>query len=317
MNKKNIAIILIVVIIIIGVGAYFALGSSGSDDTVNIGYLPSDHYAALLIANATGQYENKGIKVNLVQFNNGGDLMTAAASGEIDVGYVGIPPTLSSISKGVPIKIVSSVLDEGSGIVVGKNSGISSIADLKGKKIATPGEASIQYMLLIYALQKAGLSKDDVSISAMKVSSMIDALKTNNIDGISSYEPFVTMPVEEGIGTEIASSHDILPGHPSCVVISTDDFINNHEDKLKDILRIHENTTKFINENPDEAAELLPSDIVSDVEVEKIAMKNEKFTYGLDDNYTKRVIDFMGIQIDLGLLKEALSTDKIFKIIDY
>ena len=72
----------------------------GSGDTVTIGYLPSDHDAALFVADAQGKYQENGINTKLVQFNNGGDLMTAMASGEVDVGYVGITPVLSSIAKG-------------------------------------------------------------------------------------------------------------------------------------------------------------------------------------------------------------------------
>ena len=51
---------------------------------------------------------------------------------------------------------------------VAKDSGISSVHDLEGKKIATPGEASIQHMLLTYYLEQNGMSIDDLKVSAMK-----------------------------------------------------------------------------------------------------------------------------------------------------
>ena len=88
--------------------------------------------------------------------------MTAMASGEVDVGYVGITPVLSSIEKGVPVKVISAAQTEGSGIVVAKNSDIDSVSDLAGKKVATPGEASIQHVLLSAYLKNNGLSLDDV-----------------------------------------------------------------------------------------------------------------------------------------------------------
>ncbi|KZX12217.1 ABC transporter substrate-binding protein [Methanobrevibacter filiformis] len=313
MDKKIIAIIALIVIIIVGAGAYFSLGgSNSSSNVVSIGYMPSDHHAALLIANATNQFEDKGIKVNLVQFNNGGDLMAAMASGDLDVGYVGITPALSSIAKGVPVKVISSVQNEGSGIVVSNESKISDIAGLKGKQVATPGASSIQYMLLLYALEKNGLKKEDLSISDMKVASMVDALKTKKIDGIVSYEPYVTQPVETGIGKEIASSEDILPGHPCCVIVAREDFIKNNENQTKAILDIHENATKYIKENPEEAVKLLPSDLFKE-NIEKNAIKNIKFTSGIDDSYVNKVLDFMNIEIDMGLLKKPLTQAQIFQ----
>ena len=265
MDNKIIAII-VAVIAIVAIGGYFLMG--GANDTVTIGYLPSDHDAALFVADAQGKFAENNINTKLVQFNNGGDLMTAMASGDVDIGYVGITPVLSSIEKGVPVKVISAAQTEGSGIVVAKDSGINSVSDLAGKKIATPGDASIQHMLLKYYLGQNGMSIDDLKVSAMKVPSMNDALKTGKIDGMITFEPYVTIAEENGAEVFVDSS-EILPNHPCCVVVASDDFIKNHENETKTILEIHENATAYINNNTDEAAGLLPADIVKDVEIEK------------------------------------------------
>ena len=308
MDKKIIAIV-VAVIAVVAVGGYFLLG--GANETVTIGYLPSDHDAALFVADAQGKFAKNGINTKLVQFNNGGDLMTAMASGEVDVGYVGITPVLSSIEKGVPVKVISAAQTEGSGIVVSKDSGISSVADLAGKKIATPGEASIQHMLLKYYLSENGMSIDDVKVSAMKVPSMNDALKTNKIDGMITFEPYVTIAKENG-ATVLVNSSVILPGHPCCVVAASDKFLDAHPNETKKILEIHKNATAFINNNTDEAAGLLPDNIVSNVELEKKALAGFPLISGLDKDFKKDVMDFMNLEVDLGVLKKPISEDKIF-----
>ncbi|SEL03972.1 NitT/TauT family transport system substrate-binding protein [Methanobrevibacter gottschalkii] len=308
MDKKIIAII-VVFIAIVAIGGYFLLG--GGSDNVTIGYLPSDHDAALFVADAQGQYAKNGINTKLVQFNNGGDLMTAMASGEVDVGYVGITPVLSSIEKGVPVKVISAAQTEGSGIVVAKNSGINSVFDLEGKKIATPGEASIQHMLLQYYLKQNGIDIKDVKVSAMKVPSMNDALKTNNIDGMITFEPYVSIAEKNGAKVLVDSS-EILPNHPCCVVVASDKFLDEHPNETQKILDIHKNATDYINNNTDEAAELLPSDIVSDVDVEKQALAGFPFISGLNDTYKQNVMEFMNLEVELGVLKKPLSEDKIF-----
>ncbi len=307
MDNKIIAII-VAIIAIAAVGAFFLMGSG---DTVTIGYLPSDHDAALFVADAQGQFASNGIKTNLVQFNNGGDLMTAMASGDVDVGYVGITPVLASIQKGVPVKVISAAQTDGSGLVVSKNSGISSVQDLAGKSIATPGEASIQYMLLQYYLEQNGMSLKDLKVSSMKVPSMNDALKTNKIDGMITFEPYVTIAEKNG-ATVLAGSQDILPDHPCCVVVASDKFLEEHPNETNTILKIHENATNFINNNSDEAASMIPSDIVSDVEVEKVAISSFPFISGLDDSFKQDVMDFMNLEVDLGVLKQPISQDKIF-----
>nr|WP_295161396.1 ABC transporter substrate-binding protein [uncultured Methanobrevibacter sp.] len=308
MDKKIIAII-IAVVAIVAIGGYFLMG--GGSDTVTIGYLPSDHDAALFVADAQGKYAENGINTKLVQFNNGGDLMTAMASGDVDVGYVGITPVLSSIEKGVPIKVISAAQTEGSGIVVAKNSNINSVSDLAGKKIATPGEASIQHMLLTYYLEQNGMSINDVKVSAMKVPSMNDALKTNKIDGMITFEPYVSIAEKNGAKV-LVDSADILPNHPCCVVVASDKFIKDHPNETNTILEIHKNATDFINNNTDEAATLLPSDIVSDVEVEKSAIAGFPFISGLNESFKDDVNDFMNLEVELGVLKKPISEDKIF-----
>lgn len=310
MDKKIIAIIAIVVIALVAVGAYFAMGSG--DDTITIGHLPSDHDTAMYVAEAQKQYEAQGLKVKTVQFNNGGDLMNAMASGDVDVGYVGITPVLSSIEKGVPVKVVSGAQIEGSGVVVSADSGINSLADLKGKKIGTPGAATIQNMIITYALNQSGVSTDDVELVAMKAAQMTDALKAGQIDAMICWEPYSSIAVNNGYGKLLENTSEIIPGHPCCVVAASQSFIDNHPDELKKILAIHENATDFTNENPTEAAALLPDDIVPDKDLQAGIIADTTFVSGLDDDYKQKVMDFMQLGVDLGLLKEPISEDKIF-----
>ena len=320
MNKK------ITFILVLALAAFLVMGSAsaglfdflgGGDDTVKIGYLPSDHDAALFVADAQGLYAEKNITTELVQFNNGGDLMTAMASGEVDVGYVGIAPVLSSVEKGVPVKVISSAQTEGSGIVVTKNSGIHSAADLKGKSIATPGEASIQYVLLSYYLKQNGLSTDDLNISAMKVPSMNDALKTGKIDGIITFQPYVSIAANDSNNQVLADSVAILPNHPCCVVVASDDFIKNHKDTAKDIVAIHENATNFINENvkngsADKVVKLLPEDIVADPALEAQSLASFPFISGLDNSFKADVDAFQKLEVDIGILNSTASHKDLY-----
>ena len=319
MNKK------ITFVLVLALAAFLVMGSAsaglfdflGGDDTVKIGYLPSDHDAALFVADQQGLFEEKNISVELVQFNNGGDLMTAMASGDVDVGYVGISPVLSSVAAGVPVKVISSAQTEGSGIVVTQDSGISDASDLAGKTIATPGEASIQHVLLSYYLEQNGLSLDDINESAMKVPSINDALKTNNIPGAITFQPYVSIAEANDNIEELADSSEILPGHPCCVVVASQDFLDNHADQAKLIIEIHENATQFINDNiengtTDKVVELLPEDIVTDPVVEAQSLESFPFIFGLDDDYKANVDAFQELEVELGILNETIPQETLY-----
>ena len=320
MNKK------ITFVLVLALAAFLVMGAAsaglfdflgGGDNTVKIGYLPSDHDAALFVADAQGKYAEKNITTKLVQFNNGGDLMTAMASGEVDVGYVGIAPVLSSVAKGVPVKVISSAQTEGSGIVVTQDSGINSAADLKGKSIATPGEASIQHVLLSYYLKQNGMSIKDLNVSAMKVPSMNDALKTKQIDGIITFQPYVSIAANDSGNKVLADSNVILPNHPCCVVVASDDFIKNHENTAKDIVAIHANATNFINENvkngsANKVVELLPKDIVSNSDIEALSLKSFPFISGIDNTFKADVDAFQKLEVDIGILNSTIPHDKLY-----
>ena len=57
---------------------------------------------------------------------------------------------------------------------------------------------------------------------------------------------------------------------------------------------------------------MIPSDIVSDVEVEKEAISSFPFISGLSDDFKQDVMDFMNLEVDLGVLKNPISEDNIF-----
>lgn len=309
-NRKKIRRILILVVVLLIVFTFYGM-SDKEVETVNIGYLPSDHDAALFVANATGMFKKAGIDVELYEYNNGGDLMSAMASGELDVGYVGITPVIHPMSKGVPVRIVAGAQNEGSGLL-SHDSSVKSITDLKGKVVATPGESSIQSVLLKYDLKKNGMSASDIESPSMKVSSMNDALRTKNIDAMLTYEPYVTVSEKINKQTLVESSADILPDHPCCVVVMSEKFLSGDRNKASKILNIHKRATDKIKADSEGMVKYIPAHIVPDAEVEKESLSNIKWVNGLNDTYKKNVMSFLEIERDLGITNETLYADDVF-----
>ena len=309
-NRKIIRLTIVIAVFLLIIFTLYGM-SDKNPETVNIGYLPTDHDAALFVANATGMFKDAGVEVELFEYNNGGDLMSAMASGELDVGYVGVPPVIYSLSKGVPVRIVAGAQNEGSGLL-SHDSSVKSISDLKGKTVATPGEASIQSVLLKYGLKKNGLSTSDIESPAMKVSSMNDALKTASIDAMLTYEPYVTISEKLNHQNLVESSGEILPDHPCCVVVMNEKFLSDHSDKAKKILDIHKKSTEKIKANPEGMVKYLPPHIVPDPEIEKESLTHIKWVSYLNDTYKKNVNDFLNIEKDLGIINETVPQEKLF-----
>ena len=309
-NRKIIRLTILIAVFLLIIFTLYGV-SDKRTETVNIGYLPTDHDAALFVANSTGMFKKAGIDVELYEYNNGGDLMSAMASGDLDVGYVGITPVIYSISKDVPVRIVAGAQNEGSGLL-SHNSSIKSISDLKGKTVATPGEASIQSVLLKYDLKKNGLNTSDIESPTMKVSSMNDALKTGGIDAMLTYEPYVTISKEINNQTLVETSGDILPDHPCCVVVMNEKFLSDHTEKAKKILDIHKKATDKIKENPEGIVKYLPPNIVPDSKIEEESLTHIKWVSDLNDTYKKNVYNFLNIERDLGIINETIPQEDLF-----
>jgi NitT/TauT family transport system substrate-binding protein len=159
------------------VESYLAAAEAVQPSDVSLGevrmaYLTGDlHQFARVVAMdktilGTGKslFETYGVTIVDPQpggFANGGDEMTAfaAATGKPDMGYLGAPPAILKYLNGdvtkLNVRIVAAANSEGSALVV--DSDIHSIADLAGKTIASPGETSIQHLMLIEIAKENGM----------------------------------------------------------------------------------------------------------------------------------------------------------------
>lgn len=311
MKFKVIIIIVVAVFIILGVSvnsAYF----NPPNNTIRVAYIPCDHEAALFVALAQDKYTANGLNVETKSISTGSSIVSALASGDIDVGYVGIAPAMQGISEGVPIKIVGAVNEDGSGIVVDENSNITNTTDLVGKKIATPGVSSIQQVLLLYQLEKYNITPSQVDISSVNIFMLPSTLASKKVDGYIAYEPYVSIAPYTDVGKVLMYSEDIMPGHPCCVIVARQDFIDQHPQELQTFLDIHKNSTEFVKGNKNESANLVSEELTSNPELEKTALTHVIFVSQLDADFQNKVLNFMNIEIGMGYLKKNLTSSQLF-----
>ncbi|MBI5679591.1 MAG: ABC transporter substrate-binding protein [Methanobacterium sp.] len=314
MNKVIITVFLALILIIAFFGVYSY--NDHPKDTVRIGYLANDqHSSALTIANVKGMFEEAGINVELQQFNVGSNIVIAMAAGQIDIGYVGTAPATMAIDKGMPLKIVAAVNEEGSGIVIAQNSTIKNITDFENHIVCIPSKGSIQDILLNYLLQENNISPKDIDIREMQLSLMPEALQSGRIDGYVIWEPYVTRASSGGYGKTFMYSDEIWKNHPCCVIIASDNFRQNNPDKLKKILKIHKNATDYIYSNRDDAASILSKQFNIDINTEKEILKHIKFLAIPDEDFIVNDLKIVNIQRQLGYVDhKTLNTSDIFDL---
>ena len=304
---------IIVLVVLLAFGTYNYV--TAMDETIVVGYLPTSLDSALFVANDLGMFKKEGIKVQLVPFRTGSELIDAANKNQIDVGYVGITPVTSSIDQNSSVKIVAAVNQEGSGIVVSNNGRINNITDLKGKKILIPKKGSIQDVLLKYLLLKNNVNPASVNITDMEVPLMQNALISGDVDGYIAWEPFVTQAKIDGSGRILMNSNNIWPDIPTCVVISTNKFMTKKPDQLKKFLKVHVEATDYVNTHENETAVIVSKKLGTNVNIELEARNNIKFIAVPTTEFENNLMKLVEIQKQLGYIN-GNNTDNINSFTD-
>ena len=148
----------------------------------------------------TGEIEKEtGIKINFRQFGGGGDVIRAMASGDVQLGEIGSTGIATAISRGMDVELFWILEDIASAeaLVARNGSGINSIADLKGKKIATPFVSTSHFQLL-YAMQKAGIKPSDAQILNMRPPEVAAAWGRGDIDATFIWDPVLSTVKKNG-----------------------------------------------------------------------------------------------------------------------
>lgn len=179
--------------------------SSNEATTVNIGTM--DLVNGDLIARKEGYYEDLlGVDVNVISFSSGKDVNTALASGSIDISELGTSPTALGLSNGLDYSVVGvgDIIGSAESLVVSQDSGITSVADLKGKTIATPFASTAHYSLL-NALKLENIDTADVNLLDMEADDIYAAWQRGDIDGAYIWYPVLDNLIQDN-GTVITGS---------------------------------------------------------------------------------------------------------------
>jgi taurine transport system substrate-binding protein len=150
-----------------------------------------------------------GVTIEWKLFDSGGAVNEAVLAGAVDIGLVGSSPTSRGLSKGIEYQVpwIFDVIGKAEALVVKGDKGIASLADLKGKTIATPFASTAHYSLLA-ALAEAGLSDTDVKVIDSEPDAILAAWQAGQIDGAYVWNPNLAKLVADN-GKVLISSEDL------------------------------------------------------------------------------------------------------------
>lgn len=192
------------------------------------------------VAQFDGTYDKAlGQKIDWRRFNSGAEVVTAIASGDVQIGNLGSSPLAAAASRGLPIVtfIVAAQINAAEALVVRNGSGINGPQDLIGKTIATPFVSTSHYSLL-GALKHWQVEPSKVKIVNLNPSEISATWARGNIDGAFVWSPALGAIKQNG--TVLTDAAEVGTwGAPTFEVwVARKDFAEKHPELLSKFAQV-------------------------------------------------------------------------------
>ena len=286
MHKKLIALALLA-------SAGLATASHAADDVIRLGNLKFAHYGAVSYIKEIAP--KCGIKVDEKVFAKGPDVMQGILAGELDVGTTASEAAISGRANGAPIYVVAGFAKGGARLVAGKDSGIKSVKDLKGKKVGVT-RGGIHEVLLDAELGQNGLTPKDVTIVYLAFADLNQALLGKNIDAMMQSEPQSSQAINKGFGVEVMKPYDTPIGEPYRTMVMTEKFYTEKRPLAEKFMRCFLEATKTFIDKP-EVAEKYVREVIFKNQITKEdfydAIGNSPYAYDITVEHIQVTTDTM------------------------
>lgn len=271
----------------------------------SLGYLP------LYVADAKGYFKDEGLDVEVQYFNSGTQAFQAQVAGAMDIGAQSPNQAIDAWLANQNIKAFWSTSNYPAYEWWAAKE-ISSLEEAKSRnlKVGISQIGALSHLISVYALQKSGfdIEKNVDFVGVGGSSARMAALESGQVDLIPASPPENLILAKAGYN-KLVELKSILDEFEWDLYIADDDFLNNNPNTIRAFLRANVTATKFIQSNPEEAAQIYadlvgykPEQIPDVVE----AVKELADYFPVDGHFAEEGIDVM-----LGFYKDSGDIDEI------
>jgi len=316
MAKRLLALFFIGALVIILMGSNCIYKNVNKPTGIAVEF--NNHAACAYIAQAKGWFEGEGLELLPVfqVYESGAAIAAALARGDIEIGYMGLTAAIMTHARGVPIKVIAGVHKYGYGLVAKPE--LKELEDLQNKTIGCLREGTVTDLLLNLMIGEYHL--ENVMILRMSPSEEVIALITGRLDAALIPEQHATMAESRGFPM-LTKSQDLWPGMQGDVLVVRTELMKNNPDLVRRLLKVTQRATAWINEHPDETAEIMArqlqvagkeiflakeAEITANLEITpeiiSRSMDRVEYTTNIEPRVVQDTIDYM---VELGYIKEG------------
>ncbi len=286
--------------------------------SLRIGHLSTFYHTSILMMAG----HSMGQELEWKLFGTGPAIVNAFEKDELALAYIGLPPAIIGIDRGVNITCVAGGHVEGTVISGGSQCKgfpeISSLyeilAQFTGHIIGVPGRGSIHDVIISELLRKYNLDKDIQIINFRWADEILEAIHKGKVSAAVG-TPALAVAISHFTGGKILYPPSKLwPHNPSYGILVHNAFLNKDRETVIRFLIHHEEASAFLRNNPSGAAKII-SDYVGIVDrdyVLDILKVSPKYCTCLTVEYISATMEFVRAMKQLGYIKRDISSDEIF-----
>lgn len=289
---------------------------------VRIGFLSTAYHTSFILI-GTGWIEKRlDAQVEWRLFPTGPEMIRAFSRGELDIGYIGLPPAMIGVDKGLSIKCVAGGHMEGTVFTAKKDfktlnemgSVEKTLSQFKGKTIGTPTKGSIHDVIIRNLLEKSRLQKDVKIRNFSWADQILEAMEDNEVDGGVGTPPLAVLASQLFGARPILPPNVMWPHNPSYGIVTTIDMIRSSPRSLENFIALHEEASNLIRTRPEEAAEIAAKTIgmVDKDFILKVYAVSPKYCASLSKKYVDSTLSFVFFLQNAGYISNRLNADSLF-----
>jgi NitT/TauT family transport system substrate-binding protein len=265
-------------------------GSAPPLAELRLGYFANVTHAQAVLGVSSGDFQAALGQTRLTTkvFNAGPELIAALNAGAIDIGYVGPGPVISADvnSHGQAVRVIAGAAANGVVIVASKDSGIHSMADLAGKRIATPQLGNTQDVSARHYVTAVLNQANAHNVKEVRNSQQSGMMARGLIDAAWVPEPWGARLMNETGAVLVGEEKDLWPSHEFSltVIVTTPEFLSAHPDVIEKILAVHHQWTLRLSSDASQYADQLNTALAAlggkklPADVMQAALKRTLFT---------------------------------------
>jgi NitT/TauT family transport system substrate-binding protein len=264
--------------------------------SVRLGYFPNVTHAQAILGVARGDFQKalgSDVHLETATFNAGPSVIEAVFGGQLDIAYVGPSPIINGFvqSKGEEVRVIAGSGANGVLIIASKSSGIASLEQLKGRKVATPQLGNTQDIsakdYIVNTLKSQLKDKGgDTEVIPIQNPDIENLFAKGQLDAAWVPEPWGSRIIQKDLAVKVAEEKDLWPNKQFALtnVIARRAFLEKHPDLVEAILKAHVAITNDLQKSPEQHFGLINKELKrltsKDLpgEVMKLSFQHTQFT---------------------------------------